>query len=57
MSVCVMEKRMQKGAVPIIGIVLFIVTLSIVTLSVILLFSIAFLHAVGKTVAKPDLAI
>lgn len=42
---------------PIIGIVLFIVTLSIVTLSVILLFSIAFLHAVGKTVAKPDLAI
>lgn len=43
---------------PIIGIVLFIVTLFIVTLSVILLFSsIAFLHAVGKTVAKPDLAI
>ena len=47
---------------PIIGIVLFIVTLSIillsiVTLSVIVLFSIAFLHAVGKTVAKTDLAI
>ena len=48
---------------PIIGIVLFIVTLFIVTLFIVTLFvillfsSIAFLHAVGKTVAKPDLAI